>query len=234
MEPDRSELEQQIAGIASLNEPVRRELYLYASSQNRAVSRDEAAQALGITRALAAFHLDKLEEEGMLEAEYRRLTERRGPGAGRPSKLYRRSGRQFLISLPPRSYELAARLLARSLEMSQSAEALVALRDVAHDFGAGLGSEARLLAGPNPDRERLMQVADALLTAYGYEPQRGPVNETRLRNCPFHDLAAEHRPLVCGMNLELMRGVVDGLQAHGIQAMLDPQPGMCCVAFRQV
>lgn len=234
VEPEHTELEQQIAGIASLNEPMRWRLYLYAVGQDRPVTRDEAALALGVSRPLAAFHLDKLVEEGLLEAEYRRLTGRRGPGAGRPSKLYRRSGRQFVITLPPRSYELAARLLARSLDVSHSEEALLALRDVAYDFGESLGSEARLLAGPDADPEHLLHAAEVLLTAYGYEPYRSPTDEIRLRNCPFHDLAAAHRPLVCGMNLALLRGVVDGLQVQGIAATFDPQPGMCCVTFQPV
>ena len=73
---------------------------------------DPQLNRLGIARPLAAFHLDKLVEQGLLEASYRRLTKRRGPGAGRPAKLYCRSGLQVNLSLPPREYELAARLFA--------------------------------------------------------------------------------------------------------------------------
>jgi predicted ArsR family transcriptional regulator len=70
----------------------------------------------------------------------------------------------------------------------------------------------------------------AALAAQGYEPVRTE-GEIRLRNCPFHALATEHRELVCGMNLDLIRGVVDALEVPGVRAVLDPQPEMCCVAL---
>src|SRR2546425_12818334 len=109
------DLQYRIAAIASLDEPVRRELYLYVAGRGSEVGRDEAARALRISRALAAFHLDKLVQQGLLDASYRRLTARRGPGAGRPAKLYHRSARQLDVTLPERRYELAGRVLARAL-----------------------------------------------------------------------------------------------------------------------
>jgi len=227
-------IEQHIAGIAALNEPARRALYLHIVTQGGDVRRDQAAQALGMPRSVAAFHLDKLVDEGLLEAHYKRLSGRRGPGAGRPSKLYRRSRRQFQVSLPPRSYELAAQLFARGLQASGSAPAVAAINDVAHDFGEGLGSEARQLAGPNSDAERLLDAAEVLLNACGFEPYRDADEEIRLRNCPFRPLSTEYRDLVCGMNLSIMRGVVDGLEMSGVEAVLDPQPETCCVVFRQM
>ena len=111
----RSDLERQITAIASLGDPVRRGLYLYVAGRGREVGRDEAARALRISRALAAFHLDKLHQHGLLETSYRRLTRRRGPGAGRPAKLYRRADLQLDVSLPRRRYELAGRVLARAI-----------------------------------------------------------------------------------------------------------------------
>src|SRR2546423_55622 len=106
----------QISAIAALNEPIRRALYAYVLEQPGPVGRDEAAEAVGITRELAAFHLDKLLEEGLLDVEYRRLSGRSGPGAGRPAKLYHPSRRQVQVILPGRHYELAARLMAEALE----------------------------------------------------------------------------------------------------------------------
>jgi predicted ArsR family transcriptional regulator len=51
-----------------------------------------------------------------------------------------------------------------------------------------------------------------------------------LANCPFHALAAEHTELVCTMNAELVREVVE---ATGEQrrAVLDPSPSRCCVVL---
>ena len=108
--------EGQVVGIAALGDPVRRRLYEHVVGATDAVSRDQAASAIGIKRALAAFHLDKLVDAGLLEVEYRRLTGRTGPGAGRPSKLYRRSGREFDVTLPPREYDLGAQVLATAVQ----------------------------------------------------------------------------------------------------------------------
>ncbi len=232
MEPAYGEVARQIEALAALGEPVRRALYLYVTSQDHDVSRDEAAEALKITRSLAVFHLDKLVAEGLLTAQYRRLTGRKGPGAGRPSKLYRRSSQEFQVSLPPRSYELAARIFAYALRDSRLVEAVAALGEVAHGFGTHLGTEAHTSVGSNTDREHLVDAAQVLLHAYGFQPERDTDGALQLRNCPFHMLALEHRELVCGMNLALMRGLMDGLQMSGIEAVLAPQPGRCCVVFR--
>jgi predicted ArsR family transcriptional regulator len=224
----------QIASVAALNEPVRRALYRYVAEQGGEVTRDQAAEALGISRSLAVFHLDRLAEEGLLDVSFRRLSERRGPGSGRPSKLYRRSSRQVEVSLPQRNYELAAQLLAAAVEGAASPEAATALADVARTFGERLGEEAQRQAGPDANREARLRTAQEILAAHGFEPLRASDGVIRLRNCPFHALAECHRGLVCGMNLSLMQGVVAGLRLGGVEAVLDPQPGMCCVAFRPI
>lgn len=232
MEPVEPSLTDPIAGIAALKDPVRRALYLHVSEQGGNVSRDQAARALGIGRALAAFHLDRLVDEGLLQVSYQRLSGRRGPGAGRPSKLYRRSDRQIAVSLPPRSYELAARLFARSLAARPSPETLAALSEAARDFGEGLGEEARAAAGPDATRGERLEAVQGALAPHGFEPQRRADGSIVLRNCPFHSLAEEHRDLVCGMNLCLMQGVLGGLEAAGVEAVLNPRPGFCCVELR--
>lgn len=226
--------DEQIASIAVLNDPVRRSLYRYIAAQDSEVTRDQAAEAVGISRALAVFHLDKLAEEGLLETSFRHLGQKRGPGSGRPSKLYRRSSRQLDISLPPRSYELAAQLLATAVSMSPSPETARALSQVARGFGESLGAEAHQRAAPSIDVESLLNAAQDVLAAYGFEPVSDPDGIIRLRNCPFHALAESHRGLICGMNLSLMQGVIDGLRARGVEAVLDPKPGLCCVAFRPI
>lgn len=227
-----TDADEQIEAIGVLSEPVRRALYQYVVNQGGDVTRDQASQALGISRALAVFHLDRLAEEGLLDVSFRRLGERRGPGSGRPSKLYRRSSRQVEVSLPPRSYELAARLLAAAVEDAPSPQTLAVLADVAHSYGQTLGAEAQQRAGG--DTAAQLQAAQDLLAAQGFEPAMMDDGTIRLRNCPFHALAECHRGLICGMNLSLMQGVVDGLRVGGIQAVLDPQPGMCCVSFRPI
>ena len=228
---DNSELDAQIAAVAALNEPTRRRLYFLVASSAEGVGRDEAAGSVGVTRALAAFHLDRLVEDGLLVAEYRRLTGRSGPGAGRPAKLYRRSSREVLVSLPPKNYELLARLLAQSLIQSGEASSSRALADGARALGVRLGQQAHARAGPRPGRARLLARAADVLGDSGF----GAVwaNGTlQLRNCPFSPLSRQFTEVVCHMNLSLMEGVIEGLGVKGVEAVLDPEPERCCVVFR--
>ena len=224
--------EQRIAGIAALDLAVRRGLYRVLSDADGAwLSRDEAADALAITRSLAAFHLDKLVEADLLQATFRRLGGRRGPGAGRPSKLYRRSSTQLDVSLPPRRYELAAHVLAQALGKSAPESAHEALRNSAREWG-------KRLAGETPDaggRGQPLKRAERALEACGFEPQRttDAEGEVVLRNCPFDSLKSESRDLICGMNLALIEGLIDGLGLEGVRATLRPRPGFCCVTLKK-
>jgi predicted ArsR family transcriptional regulator len=216
---------------AVLAEPVRRKLYEYVTRTGREVGRDEAAKATHVERALAAFHLDKLVDAGFLEASFRRLSGRSGPGAGRPAKLYQRSSKRLEVSVPPRRYEVLARLLARAVSASGSATERE-LGNAARELGRRLGDEARRGAGVRPDRARLMRSAERTLARHGFEPRREGPNVVRLANCPFDALAADYRELVCGMNHQVMDSFVEGLGTRGVHAEADPQPGLCCVALR--
>ena len=219
----------QISAIAALNEPIRRDLYAYIVDRPEAVGRDEAAEALGITRELAAFHLDKLLEEGLLDVEYRRISGRSGPGAGRPAKLYRPSGRLVQVSLPERRYDLAARLMAEAVE-DPGRDPGAAVDQAARRFGDGLGTQARRHLGRRPSTSRLLERVCVVLRDHGFEPVRTN-DEILLRNCPFDAIAKDHTTLVCGMNLALAEGLVAGIGAEGIDVRLDPKPGTCCVAL---
>jgi predicted ArsR family transcriptional regulator len=210
-----------LASLSSLDDPVRRRLYEVVRERTESVGRDEAAAAAGVGRALAVYHLDKLVEAGLLTASYQRPPGRTGPGAGRPAKLYARSDREFAVTVPPREYELAARLLVEAVESDPSGHSRTALLDAARRLGAELGSRfARGDAG-----------LERALTGHGYEPQRGDDDVIRLRNCPFHQLAQQHRDVTCGMNLGLVQGILAGLGADGLRPVLDPRPGHCCVAI---
>lgn len=223
-----AELDRQIAAVASLHDSTRRRLYRYVAERRDDVGRDEAARALRISRALAAFHLDKLVAQGLLEASYRRLTARRGPGAGRPAKLYRRSSRQISLALPARRYELAAVVLLRALAALGTSAARGALERGARAQGRALGAGARRRAPDRAPTGRRLNAALAVLDECGYEPRRAG-NHVRLGNCPFRALAERSTSLVCGMNLALVRGVIAGASALGVRAELRPAPGSCCV-----
>jgi len=210
-----------LAAIGLLQDPVRRALYGHVVASGGEVSRNQAAKAAGVARSLAAFHLDKLVEAGLLEASFRRLGDRRGPGAGRPAKLYRRAAGQVAATLPPRTYEAAAQLLAETVE---EAGADLELQAAARRAGARAGRRiaAEAEAGPGPSVELVLE-------ARGYEPYRDG-DALRLRNCPFANLSAEFPVLVCAMNLCLVEGLLDGLGQDPGRAIMDPAPDRCCVA----
>jgi predicted ArsR family transcriptional regulator len=212
-----------LAAIGLLDEPIRRRLYDWVVAQPEPVGREAAARAVGVSRAIATFHLDKLAEAGLLDSSYRRLTGRVGPGAGRPARVYWRASREFSVSLPDRRYARAADLFASALERLGDGGPPPVLVDAAHEAGARLGSTSRRGSG----RTRLTRA----LEGGGYEPITDRFGTIRLRNCPFDALTDAHRPLVCGTNLALARGIVSGIGAAGLEPVLDPQPGFCCVAF---
>src|SRR5580704_17446148 len=209
-----------LAAVGSLGDPVRRSLYEFVAGSPGPVGRDEAATAAGIGRPLAAYHLDKLVSQGLLTASYQRPAGRGGPGAGRPAKVYARSAREFSATVPPRDYELAARLLAVAVESDPGGASRAALRTAAQQFGAALGERSRAAQPAGHDTRQAVHDA---LRGPGFEPFQDEDGTVRLRNCPFHHLAVQHRDLVCGMNLALIEGVVAGLRASGLQPVLRPQ-----------
>jgi predicted ArsR family transcriptional regulator len=226
---DEGTWERDAAGIGALADPVRRRLYQFVCAQRAPVSRDQAADALGIPHHQAKFHLDRLTAEGLLETDYARVTGRSGPGAGRTSKLYRRARRDVAVSLPHREYELAGRLMASAIARSADTGEPVTevLNRVARDYGQTIGETQR---APR-DGAAALRRAVTLLSRYGYEP-RFADGEVELANCPFHALAREQTELACNMNHALISGVADALAPHGPDARLCPGADRCCVVLR--
>jgi predicted ArsR family transcriptional regulator len=230
---DPNDIDQQLAGLAGLGDPLRRALYRHVAERGEPVSRDEAARAAGISRPLAAYHLDKLIDDGLLEARYQRRGGRRGPGAGRPAKHYVRAGRPLELSLPARDYAALADLLASAVEADPSGAAKAALNRVAATLGAELATEAADHAVPDGEPDPALAALRRALGARGYEPYDDPDGTIRLRNCPFDRIAAHHRDLVCGANHAMLQTLTGRLGGDPpVRAELDPQPGRCCVALR--
>jgi predicted ArsR family transcriptional regulator len=232
------ELAEHVAAIGALAEPTRWALYRYVATQQQPVSREQASKAVDVPLHTAKFHLDRLVDDRLLEVEFRRLSGRAGPGAGRPTKLYRRSSRQFAISLPERKYELVGDVLATAVGRSirdgvPVAEAVQhAAKAAGHRLGVGFVAEeastsAAVDASGGQGREGLERTV-AVLARHGYEPELSGAT-VRLANCPIDRLAADHTDLVCGLNLALIAGVIDGLRIRGVTPELAPQPGFCCV-----
>ena len=230
---DPSDVDQQLTGLAGLGDPIRRALYRHVAERGVPVSRDEAAHAAGISRPLAAYHLDKLVDDGLLEPRYHRRSSRRGPGAGRPAKHYVRADRQLELSLPPRDYAALAELLAHAVEADPSGAAKAALDHAAAALGAGLGTEAASWTAPDGDPDQVLAAVRQALAARGYEPYDDRDGTIRLRNCPFDRIAAQHRQLVCGANHAMLQALTDQVDGGPptVRAVLDPQPGRCCVTL---
>lgn len=219
-----------LATIAALGEPLRRGIYLYVTSEPASVSRDQAAERFGVSRAVAAFHLDKLADLGLLDVEFKRPPGRGGPGAGRPAKLYLAGAREVSFSFPPREYELAGRLLAEAVSVSARDGMPVeqALADAARTVGHSLGRRARQETDDAPSSDALADAASDVLRSYAYEP-RDDGGELVLLNCPFHALAEAYRDVVCHMSLALLTGFTEELEGAGLEARLDPHLGEYCV-----
>jgi predicted ArsR family transcriptional regulator len=230
MEP--TDVDQQLTGLTGLGDPLRRALYRHVAERGVPVSRDDAANAVGISRPLAAYHLDKLIDDGLLKARYQYRSGRRGPGAGRPAKHYVRADRQIELSLPARDYAALAELLARAVEADQSGAALAALNHAASTLGVELASETADRIAPDGDPDDTLAAVRQALAGRGYEPYDDSDGTIRLRNCPFDRIAADHRELVCGANLAILQGLTDQVGGDPpIRAVLDSQPGRCCVAL---
>ncbi len=213
-----------LSALRLLDDPIRRRLYDWVAAQREPAGREQAARETGVSRSLAAFHLEKLTDAGLLEASYRRLTGRVGPGAGRPARVYWRSDREFSVSVPERRYRTAADLFAVALERIGTGESPPTLEAAAREMGGRLGRSHRR----GTSRARLVRA----LEEGGYEPVSDRTT-IRLRNCPFDAIAEAHRSLVCSTNLAVARGIVDGAAATGYEPALDPRPGSCCVVFRR-
>lgn len=223
------EFEQDVAGIGALADPVRRALYEFVCAQDASVSRDQAAEAVRVAHHQAKFHLDKLEAEGLLETEYARVGGRSGPGAGRSSKLYRRSSREIAVSLPVREYELAGRLMADAIAASTGTgtPVLQALHHGAVERGRAIGDAA---VGRNRDKCDAFDLAIRALADNGYQPRRDG-DRVIMTNCPFHALAQAHTQLVCTMNHALLTGVLERVAPHHLWARLEPGDSRCCVVL---
>jgi predicted ArsR family transcriptional regulator len=228
--------DRKIEKLASLADPVRRALYeVVAQRAPDAVSRDQAAAATGVRRGLAAFHLDKLVASGLLEPIYRRLSGRRGPGAGRPAKLYRRSDETLEISLPERRYDLLATFAVQALAGESGGPTAERARQLAREYGRDLGRQARTAHKRGQPRWKPREAISSVLSRLGYEPRGDADGDLHLKNCPFDSLVAQYRSTVCQINLALQEGLVEGLDASGqLRAELQPAPGWCCVRLVQL
>ena len=205
--------------LDAFGEPTRRRSYEAVRTARRPLSRAEVADAVGISTRLAAFHLDRLVDAGLLVAHYARPPGRRGgPGAGRPSKWYTATAEGLEVSVPPRRNDLVARILLRAMTRPGAGKGRsTAIQAAARSTGAEL---AHNCAG---DAD-----LDALLTELGYEPAPDGEGGLDLVNCPFHELVDEDRQAVCSMNFAFLDAAAQQAGSARVPR-LEPRDGLCCV-----
>ena len=228
-----------IAGIAALADPVRAMLYAYLGRRPRSASREEVAKETGLAHHIVKFNLDRMVAEGLLSVEYRRPAGRSGPGAGRPAKLYRRSEREFSVSVPARRYELAAGVLANAIRHSQESGTGIdeAVQITASDAGYTLGRTAAERAGEDAGPVEIRATILDVLNEYGYATRHDEVPEggtvVRFGNCPFAGLLRDCAGLICKMSHDLVTGMLEATEVSGYGArMAVPAPGDCCVSLQ--
>lgn len=213
------------APVGVLAEPTRRRVFDVVRSADKPLTREAVADATGISQRLAAFHLDRLADAGLLTVDYARPPGRSGPGAGRPAKRYAPADVQLDLSVPPRRYNVVARILAAAIAESPR-DADAGARAVAYREGHDIGEQQRT---PHRSRAAATRATCSALTALGFDPDDNG-GRLRLRNCPFHDVVDVAPELVCGLNLQLVSGVLDGLGvADRCSAQPDGVMPDCCV-----
>ena len=217
-----------LMAVALLAEPTRQRLYLYLRDRQEPVGREEAARHTGVKPRLAAFHLDRMAEAGLLDVEFRRLSGRVGPGAGRPAKVYSVASRSFSVEVPQTRYALAASMMATALSAGGGprADGTKSLQDVATTVGESLGGEIRRQGRTKGARQEAVQ---GKLKQLGYEPQVQESGEWTMRNCIFSELSASHRELVCPMNAALVTGMLNGAHLSSLHVERQPARPGCCV-----
>ena len=229
--PAPAEASGDLDAIAALAEPNRRALYDFVTAQRDWVSRDQAADGVGLRRGIAAHHLDRLAADGLLETDYLQLSERRGPGSGRPAKVYRRSPAEFGVTLPPRRYDLAGQILAEAVDRVRAEGAPIddAIEEASRNEGRRIGATVSTTLGRRAGRSARRAGVMEQLGARGFDPEVLADGTVILRNCPFHRLAEEHTDLICAMNHCLLDGILAEVEGTGLVARLEPEVGSCCV-----
>jgi predicted ArsR family transcriptional regulator len=220
-----------VKAIASLDDDVRRALYQFVRRQTEPVTRQAAARAVRISPKLAAFHLDKLVERGLLDADHDHPEGVRRR-VGRAPKRYSASAQELSLSIPERHYDLIGAILVDTLVAADGSERPTEIAErIAAEGGQAIGEATRR---QRRHRGRLgiegaVALAEDLLREHGYEPLRGVNDELRLRNCPFRALALRAPDLICAINLGFVSGLVHGIGNDNVDAYLTPTAGACCV-----
>jgi len=233
-QPSELPVDAAIRAVAALEDNLRHGMYEFIRTAQRPVTREQAAEAVGISRKLAAFHLDKLVTAGLLRSDYEPVGGLRK--VGRTPKVYSPVDADIRISIPERQHDVLASILINAVLTERGDEtARQATMRVAHERGRSVAATERDQLRPGRlGAERALTLSEGLLKQHGYEPDRVSPVCLQLRNCPFHPIAQQSPDLVCGLNHAFLTGFLSGLDASTVEAVLEPRTGECCVELRTV
>jgi predicted ArsR family transcriptional regulator len=217
-----------IRAVAALDDQFRRAIYRFIRQARRPVTRVEAASHVGISSRLAAFHLDKLVDAGLLQVGER---SRDAAAVGRPPRVYEPADTDITVSIPQREKDLLASILIEAVRTTTpGGQPIDVAKRVAGARGQRIGAEARARLRPGRlGAERALTAASSILSAYGFEPAMSATSCVRLYNCPFAPLSRQATDLVCGINHALLTGLLAGLESSNVRAVLQPATERCCV-----
>ena len=225
------------AVTSAFGDPTRREIYLVAHDAERGVTAGEVAERFDLHPNVARHHLDKLAAGGYLEVHVERSA---NPGAGRPSKRYRATGKEMGLEFPARRNDLLITLLARTLALVPQHEAEAMAEEVGQEYGRSLAVAMGGTVRPGADGHRSLQVAlhavaDAL-TAHGFaahaEAEGGGGLTIISDHCPFGDAAVQH-PVICAVDRGIVKGMLSTLYGDTVPETLAsrPQGDAACVTL---
>lgn len=193
----------------ALGEETRFDIFRRIASSPEPLSVKELVSQLGMHHSAIRIHLNKLQEAGLIHAKKRHM-----PGVvGRPQLAFLPSAQALSITLPPRNYELLARL---AMDLALAREDAESPEDFGVHWGRGYMRESgRFADGPAPLDEAL----DALmveLRQLGASSNVSRVDDGYQileTNCVFAELATDHAPLVCSLHQGVMRGMLTEMSA---------------------
>jgi predicted ArsR family transcriptional regulator len=199
--------------LAAAGDPQLRRILVYARGRREGFGADEAAAALGIHRNVARSRLDRLAEAGFLTVTLERRGARRGPGAGRPAKIFRVAPELEAVEFPDRRL---ADLIALLVERLPARTRGKALREAGVDFGRSLAAATRFKASGDVGTG-LERVCDALGSLGFQSSLQSLAGDTAILvspTCPLRPLVVKH-PDASGID----RGMWAGLAERGVRGV---------------
>jgi predicted ArsR family transcriptional regulator len=179
----------------------------------------ELAELVGLAPNTVRLHLDQLVDAALVARARAEPT-----GRGRPREVYTAVAG---ADVTEGAYRELARLLAETLaSVGPAAEpaAMATGRTWGSELVAQSGDDD--VAAASNERERVVALMDDL----GFEPRLAQdEGAVEMHHCPFHQVAAQHSDVVCGLHLGLMQGALSQLGSSVHATRLEPfvTPGVC-------